>query len=217
MHIYPSLISADLLNLEKVVTELNNHADGYHLDIMDGHFVPNITWGPMFINAIATITQLPLQIHAMVTNPQQWLDNLHLQQKDSFIFHYEAMQSMHQMSNLIHNLKSRSIRIGVAINPKTPAQVLTPWIHQVDEILVMSVEPGFSGQTFIDVTAKVAELKIIKQEAKASAKIGMDGGITAHHIPLLKKLGITFVGVASALFNHHDTIQALQTLRKACL
>lgn len=212
MKIYPSLISADLLNLKKTIEMLDNHCDGYHLDIMDDHFVPNLTWGPMFINAIAGITTRPLHVHLMVTNPATWLDRLDLSIKDTFTFHVEAVKEPTQIKEFIMRIHEYGTKAGIAINPRTDIAAITPFLSILDEVLVMSVDPGFSGQEFIDVTNKVDELRTIRSEKKLTFEIGMDGGINAKNIRLIAQHEVDFVGVASAIFNEKDIVKGLQTL-----
>ncbi len=213
MKIYPSLISADLLRLKEVITLLDNHCDGYHLDVMDDHFVPNLTWGPMFINAIAADTTLPLQVHLMVTDPATWLSRLDLCDKDSIIFHIEAMETIEQAIELIKDIHDQGIRAGIALNPATEVTRIKGLLPQVDEVLVMSVNPGFSGQAFIDVTNKIDELKDIRLYENLTFEIGMDGGINKNNIPILKQHGVEFVGIASAIFSEIDLVKAVKNLR----
>src|SRR3990172_9915424 len=122
MTIYPSLISSDLLNLAATLSLFDDHCDGYHLDVMDDHFVPNLTWGPAFINAIASHTKLPLNVHLMVDNPENWLNRLTLSQKDSFIFHWEALNDVEQVIALAQTIRAKGILAGLAINPKTDVE-----------------------------------------------------------------------------------------------
>lgn len=217
MKIYPSLISADILNLEKVITTLNSYADGYHLDVMDDHFVPNLTWGPMFINAIAKKTSLPLHIHLMVSKPQNWVDRLNLSHKDSFVFHIETMVDDYQTNLLINKIKKNRVKVGVALNPKTPIDAIEKFLPIINEVLVMSVTPGFSGQQFIDVTKKVDQLVAFRQQQSLAFEIGMDGGINTHNITTVARHHVDIVGIASALFTGDDYVSALQDLRKILL
>lgn len=217
MKIYPSLISADLLNLKNVIALLDDHCDGYHLDVMDDHFVPNLTWGPMFINAIAATTSLPLQVHLMVTNPAIWLDRLDLSSKDTFMFHIEAITDETQAQELIVQIHEHGVKAGIAVNPSTDITSIKPFLRLLDEVLIMSVNPGFSGQEFIDVTHKIDTLRTLRADEKLTFEIGMDGGINAKNIRLLAQHEVEYVGVASAIFSEKDFIKAIQNLRRASL
>lgn len=212
MKIYPSLISADLLNLKEVLAQLDAHCDGYHLDVMDDHFVPNLTWGPGFINAIAAATTLPLHVHLMVENPFDWLDRLHLAEKDCFIFHQEVFEEDEQIKELTKKVQQKGWQVGIALNPKTSVKKIKLLLPLFDEVLLMSVEPGFSGQLFIDVLNKVDELSEIRMHENLRFAIGMDGGINQDNIGLLVQRGVEFVGVASAIFSKNNMVKALQDL-----
>lgn len=214
MKIYPSLISSDILSLRDTIRTLNSMCHGYHLDVMDDHFVPNLTWGPAFIKAIAKETTLPLQIHLMVDDPHIWVSRLTLRKHDSFIFHYEAIQDLEIAQNLIDEVREHDMRVGIALNPETLVDDVAPLLSSVDEVLVMSVNPGFSGQKFIDVTEKVKKLKEIRKQLSSSYTIAMDGGINKENIPMLKKAGVEIVGVASAIFFQQDYSTALMGLKE---
>lgn len=213
MKIYPSLISSDILALRSVLQSLNNNSHGYHLDIMDDHFVPNLTWGPAFVNAIVQETCLPLQIHLMVDNPHTWLSRLSLTAKDSFIFHYEAVNNVSGIQKLIKEVQDKKIRVGIALNPATKVDVLEHVIASLDEVLIMSVNPGFSGQKFIDVTDKVLTLRKMREKNNYSFVIAMDGGITRDNVGIVKRAGVDIIGVASAIFFQSDYVKALQDLQ----
>lgn len=216
MRIYPSLISAkNLLNLDQTITDFDALCDGYHVDIMDDHFVPNLTWGAQFANAIIAKTTLPVHVHLMVENPEKWIGRLSLRADDVFIFHYEACRSGNEINDLLSKLKEKSICCGLALNPSTPVEVLETVLPVLDTVLLMSVEPGFSGQSFRqDVVQKIPKLVSLRQEKQLSYTIGIDGGVTALKIPILRDLGIDYVGVASAIFCQPDPVKALSDLKK---
>lgn len=212
MEIYPSLISSDLLDLRATITQLDNFCDGYHLDVMDDHFVPNLTWGPAFINAITQSTHLPLQVHLMVDNPAAWIDRLKLCINDCFVFHVEAV-SLDQAGEIINRLKKKKIKVGIALNPKTPFSVVESFLSLVDQVLVMTVEPGFSGQTFIpSVLEKIDTLVSMRKDRDYFFKIGVDGGVNEENITLLKHHQVDMVGVASAIFFNTNPVEALEAL-----
>ncbi|MCK4517934.1 ribulose-phosphate 3-epimerase, partial [Candidatus Babeliales bacterium] len=167
MKIYPSLISSDLLNLDKTINQIDNYCDGFHIDVMDDHFVPNLTWGPAFVWAISEKTKLPLHVHLMVDEPEKWLDRVKLKKDDIFIFHVEAVVGWKENKVIdfikkVTNLRAKAMgcKVGVAINPKTPVESIFSFLPSLDHVLIMAVEPGFSGQKFMpEVLEKVAILK----------------------------------------------------------
>jgi len=215
MKIYPSLISAPLLSLEKMLFLLDPHCDGYHLDVMDDHFVPNLTWGPSFINAIADATQRPLQIHLMVDVPARWIERLELRNGDSFVFHYEALQNIAQAQHLIEKITARGWKAGIAINPPTPVTALHALLPHLHEVLIMSVNPGFSGQKFIpEIVAKVKPLMLTRQHNGNNFTLCMDGGIGQENITMLKQEGVELFAMANAIFASNDPVGALQSLYK---
>lgn len=213
MKIYPSLISCDVLNLATTLTTLNAHVDGYHIDIMDDHFVPNLTWGPTLVNALAGATTKPLQLHLMVDNPASWVSRLQLQPKDSFVFHREVLKDVRDGMRLIEELQKRGIKTGLALNPQTGLEKLTPFAELLDEVLVMSVNPGFSGQKFIEsVREKVPALVQLRERENFNFKICMDGGIGSDNICSLEQAGVDMVSVASAIFSSKNYAEALKNL-----
>lgn len=216
MKIYPSLISAPhLLNLEQTITELDPLSHGYHIDVMDDHFVPNLTWGPAFVNAIIAATKRPVNVHLMVSQPERWIDRLSLRSEDLFIFHYEACSSINQMQEILSALKKKSIRSGIALKPETPVTVVEPLLASVDSVLLMSVQPGFSGQPFMhEIVQKIPQLVSLQQLKKSSCTIGIDGGVVAENIPMLRDLGVDYAAVATAIFGTSDSVRALHELVK---
>ncbi|MBD3273565.1 ribulose-phosphate 3-epimerase [Candidatus Dependentiae bacterium] len=213
MEILPSLISADLLNLETVIKNLDPHCDGYHIDVMDDHFVPNLTWGPAFVKSISSATNLPLHVHLMVQNPEKWVSRIEFKSQDTFIFHYEATKSEDRILKLINVVKALGCKVGIAINPGTPVVKIFDYIDNIDHVLIMSVEPGFSGQKFIpDVVDKVKLLINQRNSMHLNFKIGMDGGIGKDNIAMLKHQGVDQFGIASAIFSEKDPVAALKNL-----
>lgn len=213
MKIYPSLISADLLNLGNIIKTIDEHCDGYHLDVMDNHFVPNLTWGPDFINRIAQATSKQLDIHLMVDNPQAWLARLQLRPHDMITFHFEAMHQSESTTQFLFDIRKAQLNAGIAINPATPVEKVFTHLKDLDHVLLMSVNPGFSGQSFIpDVVTKIQPLVAQRKQMQASALIGMDGGITINNINQLARDGIDYICAASAIFAQNDYVQALNNL-----
>ncbi|NRB21566.1 ribulose-phosphate 3-epimerase [Candidatus Dependentiae bacterium] len=210
--IYPSLIASNLLNIKKTITLFDPHCSGYHLDIMDDHFVPNLTWGPMFINAIAKATTKKLWVHLMVENPSSFLDRLSLPPGSIFTFHIES-KGDHE--KLIDAIKEKKWKPSIAINPKTNPKNIFNLLDKIDQVLVMSVEPGFSGQSFLpDSLKKIEKLADHRKKNNLSFSIAIDGGIHNNNIVELKKVGADEFGIASAIFKQQNPLGALEKLQK---
>ncbi len=215
MKLFPSIISANLLNLESVIRTIDSHVDGYHIDIMDDHFVPNLTWGPMFVAALRTVTNRPFQIHLMVDNPATWISRLACAAGDSFVFHVEAVNTS-QVSPVLAAAKQAGWRVGLALNPATEIERVGLYLAELDEVMIMSVNPGFSGQSFIDTSAKAPALRALSSRLGVTAPlIAMDGGVGLQNIGMLALAGIDLVGVASAIFSGLDPVKNIQNLRQA--
>ena len=213
MPIYPSLISSNVLNLEKTLQQFDRLCDGYHLDVMDDHFVPNLTWGPTFINAIRQATPLPLHIHLMVDNPELWLTRLKLQHGDTIIFHYEAIKDNAHAKRIIDLIKAANLHAGLAINPNTAPEKIHDVLATLDMILLMAVYPGFSGQTFIpEVLDKIAKLRKMQQLAGNHATLCLDGGINMDTMPLVRSHKVSHVAIATAIFGQPDPASAIKSL-----
>ena len=212
MKIAPSLLSADFANLEKEVREIEKSgADLLHLDMMDGHFVPNLTFGVPIINAIRKHTKLPFDIHMMVFNPEKYLDELEKVGVQMISFHQEA--SIHQ-DRIIQEIKERKIKAGIAINPATSINNIEQILPILDYVLIMSVNPGFGGQKFIYYTLeKVKKLKKIIQNNGYNTLIEVDGGIKAENIQLLKDAGADICVAGSAVFGKPDRKKAIDILK----
>ncbi len=211
-HIFPSLISADPLNLQKEIELLDPHTDGYHLDVMDNHFVPNLTWGPMIINAIAKTTRRKLWVHLMVDNPMDWDALLFIPPGSIFSFHFETKK---EIPRLIKKIKEKKWEASLAINPKTPVEEIFPILGVLDQVLLMSVEPGFSGQSFLKaVMKKLDKLSAYRQTSGLNFRIGMDGGINAQNITQLAQKGVDDFAIAASIFHQADRAAALQGLKK---
>lgn len=213
VQIYPSLISSQLLRLGDTLTQLDPHVGGYHIDIMDGHFVPNLTWGPAFVEALASATPLPLHIHCMVSNPTDIIRWLKPRPQDLIILHAESTDEINKACLLV---KTRGCKVGLALNPDTPVAVAFDVLSIVDHVLLMSVNPGFSGQFFIDaVLLKITTLadEIARQNVRCS--IGIDGGITHTNINTVVRHGATQIAAASAIFSASDPVAAVHDLYAA--
>ena len=213
MEIYPSLISADLLNLGEIIKNLNSSCDGYHVDIMDNHFVPNLTWGPGFVKSFLKATSLPLDVHLMVDGLESWLDKFDLRPIDNFIFHYEAVEDLKKINEIVDAVKEKKWKVGIAINPGTDVDRVVEFLSRVDQVLVMSVEPGFSGQSFISSTKnKITRLSDMKSVDGLKFKICVDGGVGKENIKMLSEIGVQRCGVAAAIFSGKNYLKDLSDL-----
>lgn len=210
MKIFPSLIASDVLNLEHTIKTFEPHCDGFHLDVMDWHFVPNLTLGPLVINPLARLGTKPLLIHLMIENVKPFLSMLQIRDIDILSFHIELDENI---SDILHCIKEKKWRSNLAICPKTDLEKLFPWLKHIDSVLLMSVEPGFSGQQFIENSVdRAQELLAYRQKHNLSFKLCMDGGINQSNISMLKKLGVDEVTVGSGIFDQDDPFDALKKL-----
>lgn len=199
-----SIMCADLLNLENEIKKLEKAGiDMLHIDIMDGHFVPNFTFGPDIVHAIRRITDLPLDIHLMIQNPEKYLDIWNIKDQDIITVHLETPNDMRQ---IIADIKSLGAKAGISIKPKTDINKIEPFLNEIDMILIMTVEPGFSGQKWIPETLdKIKKLKSMICEQCYEADIQVDGNIGEHNIRDLRDAGANiFVGGSASIFQDHD-------------
>lgn len=212
--IAPSILAADFANLQKEVEMLNSSvADYIHVDIMDGAFVPNISFGIPVTQAINTYAEKPLDVHLMIVNPDQYLETFRKAGAEILSVHYEACIHLHRTVQAIHGLGAKA---GVAINPHTPVHLLEEIIGDIDLVCMMSVNPGFGGQKFIENTySKVARLKELILKKGSSAKIEIDGGVNLENAPKLIAAGADILVAGSFVFNSPDpkaTIAGLKSL-----
>ncbi|NQE00295.1 D-allulose 6-phosphate 3-epimerase, partial [Staphylococcus xylosus] len=184
----PSLMTMDLDKFKDQITFLNKHVDSYHIDIMDGHFVPNITLSPWFIEQVKKISSVPISTHLMVTNPTQWLDQLIKIGSDYICVHAEVMNGIaYRLINQVHNA---GLKFGVVLNPETKIDAITPYIDLVDKITIMTVDPGFAGEKFIDNTLeKIRELRVLRDINNFRYLIEMDGSSNKNTFEKIQKAG----------------------------
>jgi ribulose-phosphate 3-epimerase len=210
VYIFPSLIGGDLLALRDQISRLDRYCSGYHLDLMDGHFVPNITLGPSMINAIAAVTRKKVWVHMMVTDPGYWLAQFHLPKGSMVDFHWEVPMDH---AALIKKIRDKGWSPGIALSPETPIADLLPLLKSVDHVLVMSVKPGFSGQLFIpESIKKIQNCALLRSSGGYTFKIAIDGGITKQVIHDIVSAGADYIAVASAIFAHKNPEEALKEL-----
>ncbi|HET9180571.1 MAG TPA: ribulose-phosphate 3-epimerase [Candidatus Angelobacter sp.] len=209
----PSILSADFAHLADAVHAVTQGgATVLHVDVMDGHFVPNITIGPPVVASLRKTTNLPLDVHLMIENPDQYIPAFAEAGADWISVHQEACVHLHRTLELIH---SHNINVGVVINPATPVQMLEDILQMVDHVLVMSVNPGFGGQKFIPVALeKTRRLVAMREARRLNFRIEMDGGIGPDTIADAVRAGVEILVSGSAVFGHGNPTQNAQTLLK---
>ncbi|MBF4499899.1 ribulose-phosphate 3-epimerase [Savagea sp. SN6] len=212
--IAPSILSADFAKLGAEIQEVEAAgADWIHVDVMDGHFVPNITIGPLVVEAIRPVTKLPLDVHLMIENAEQYVETFAKAGADYITVHVEASPHLHRTIQMIRNAGAKP---GVVLNPHTPIEAILPILSEVDLVLFMTVNPGFGGQAFIpEVLEKVAALRAIIDEKGYDIDIEIDGGINEETIQAAVRAGANVFVAGSAIFNKEDRAKALQGIRAA--
>ena len=212
--IAPSILSADFSKLAEEIQEAERGgADWIHVDVMDGHFVPNITIGPLIVEAIRPITTLPLDVHLMIEEPDRYIEQFAKAGADYITVHVEACRHLHRTIQLI---RSCGVKPGVVLNPHTPVEAIQHILEDIDVVLFMSVNPGFGGQKFISsVLPKVQQLSRMIAERNLSIEIEMDGGITPDTIGPCVEAGATVFVAGSAVYNQPDRAVAIETIRSA--
>jgi ribulose-phosphate 3-epimerase len=232
----PSLLSADFLNLERDVRLIEQERPEWlHVDVMDGHFVPNLTIGPPIIRSLKRITAIPLDVHLMISNPAEQLDwfleagadlvTVHVETGDGLIQgaaaagaspSIERVKDPTALIALIERIHAAGVLAGISLNPATPASAVEPFINLVDLILVMSVHPGFGGQSFIDASIeKVAQLVAYARAAGVNPLLEVDGGINAQTAPLVTAQGADVLVAGNAVFAAPNPCIALRQIREA--
>ena len=212
MRVAPSVLSADFGNLQRDIEAIcKAGCDLVHVDVMDGHFVPNLTIGPVVVSAIAKHATKPLDIHLMVQNNTFFVELFAPFRPEYITFHIEEEKHPHR---LIQKIKSYGIKAGIVLNPHTPPEAVEFLIQDLDMVLLMSVNPGFGGQSFIDsVLPKAARLKTLIDSINPDCLIEVDGGVSDKNIESLKKVGVDIVVAGSYVFNHADKKEAIESLK----
>ena len=210
--IAPSLLSADFACLKKEIDKIKV-AEWIHYDVMDGHFVPNISFGYSILKDVSKVTDKYLDVHLMISDPFKYVDNFIASNASLIVFHYEAVEE-NEINKLIKHIKNNNIDVGIAIKPDTCQDVLKPFLSQLDLVLVMSVEPGFGGQTFNhSAIEKISKLAKLREENNYHYLIEVDGGINESTAKLCRQAGVDVLVAGSYDFNSDDYTKAIESLK----
>lgn len=210
----PSILSADFSRLaEQIQTVTDAGADLLHLDVMDGHFVPNITFGPFIVKAIRKVSRVPLDVHLMISEPDRYVEEFAEAGASTISVHVEACTHLHRT---IQQIKSLKLKAGVALNPATPASTLDEILPDIDYVLVMSVNPGFGGQEFIrSTTSKIVKVRSMIEFRSLKIPIGVDGGVGPANFEELLTAGADVLIAGNSVFGAEDPAAAVRAFKEA--
>ncbi|WP_338782236.1 ribulose-phosphate 3-epimerase [Metabacillus sp. FJAT-52054] len=214
VYIAPSILSADFSKLKEEIEDVEHGgADWIHIDVMDGHFVPNITIGPLIVRAVRPVTQLPLDVHLMIENPDSYIDEFAEAGADLISVHAEACTHLHRT---IQHIKAKGVKAGVVLNPHSPLHVLDYVLKDLDYVLLMTVNPGFGGQVFIpEMLAKIEALSDMIKAEGLSVLIQIDGGVNAGNAKACMEAGANVLVAGSAVYGFPDRKKAIRDIRDA--
>ncbi|MBC7248535.1 MAG: ribulose-phosphate 3-epimerase [Actinobacteria bacterium] len=208
----PSLLNADFSDLKRALSYIEDSADAVHLDVMDGNFVPNITFGPLVVRAVRSITRLPLDVHLMIANPAEYVEDFVEAGADWVSFHSEVTRFPGEILGFVRNLGKKA---GMVINPQTPASRVFDYLDLVDFILVMTVMPGFGGQDLIpEALDKVGEIKEEAARQGLQVEVEVDGGVKTENLPRVLAAGADIVVVGSSIYRAPDPREAAREIRR---
>lgn len=209
----PSVLSANFAELKKDLDSIKEcNADWIHYDVMDGHFVPNISFGYSILKDVSKVTDMYLDVHLMISDPYKYAKNFIDANASLIVFHIEAVEKEEDVLNLIHFIKEHNVEVGISIKPATPVSAIEKYLELIDLVLVMSVEPGFGGQSFMPMALdKIRELKALKE--KHDFLIEVDGGINGETGKLCKEAGADVLVAGSYVFNAADRKKAIESLK----
>ena len=210
--IAPSLLSANFACLKQEIDKIEA-AEWIHYDVMDGHFVPNISFGYSILKDISKVTDKYLDVHLMISDPFKYVDNFIASNASLIVFHYETVEE-NEIDKLIKHIKNNNVDVGIAIKPDTCQDVLKPFLSQLDLVLVMSVEPGFGGQRFNhSAIEKISKLAKLREENNYHYLIEVDGGINESTAKLCRQAGVDVLVAGSYVFNSDDYTKAIESLK----
>ncbi|MGM7681747.1 ribulose-phosphate 3-epimerase [Cytobacillus sp. Hm23] len=208
----PSVLAADFSRLADEITDVvEGGADYIHIDVMDGHFVPNITIGPLIVDAIRPITNIPLDVHLMIENPDTYIPMFAKAGADIISVHVEACPHLHRT---IHLIKEHGVKAGVVLNPSTPVESIQHILEDIDLVLLMTVNPGFGGQQFIhSVIPKIEAVSKMIQDKGLQVEIEVDGGVNVETAPICVEAGANVLVAGSAVYNKQNRKEAIESIR----
>ena len=211
MKLAPSLLSADFGNLREEAKQVEPLASYFHIDVMDGHFVPNLTIGPPVVNSLRKGLQRPLDIHLMIDHPTTYAPKFEVSSDDYIVFHIESKDDPKQTIKVI---RATGAQIGLSLRPRTPLDTIFPYLDQVDLVLIMSVDPGFGGQAFMpEAVDRIRSLR--RRIEDRSVEVAVDGGIDVDNVRAVVEAGATIVVAGSAIFKSTDRLVAMRNLLEA--